>query len=88
LTVGVPVVASAVGGTPDQLGGGRFGYLVPAGDEAAAVAALRRALAPLTESTAAATEDARERFSAKAMADKVIRFYQSLLANQEASVDE
>lgn len=45
LCAGVPVVATAVGGVPDVLRGGRRGRLVPPGDPAALAAALSETLA-------------------------------------------
>jgi glycosyltransferase involved in cell wall biosynthesis len=44
LAAGRPVVATAVGGTPDLLGGGRRGALVPPGDPEALAAAIAAAL--------------------------------------------
>jgi len=44
LTAGVPVVASAVGGIPDQVCDGREALLVPPGDAVALAAALRAVL--------------------------------------------
>ena len=41
---GVPVVATAVGGTPDLLAGGASGMLVPSGDAAAMASAVMRLL--------------------------------------------
>jgi glycosyltransferase involved in cell wall biosynthesis len=46
LSVGTPVVASAVGGVPEVVHDGENGLLVPAGDPAALATALRRMLAP------------------------------------------
>jgi glycosyltransferase involved in cell wall biosynthesis len=40
--LGVPVVAAAVGGVPEALGGGEAGLLVPPADAAATAAAVRR----------------------------------------------
>lgn len=44
MAVGRPVVATAVGGTPEAIDDGRTGLLVPAGDTAALAAALARLL--------------------------------------------
>jgi len=44
MAAGVPVVATAVGGVPEVLDGGRAGRLVPYGDAAALAAALRATL--------------------------------------------
>lgn len=88
LTAGVPVVASAVGGTPEQLGHGRFGYLVAPGDEAAAAAALQQAFASPASFISAAAAYARSRFSAEAMTGAVVRFYRSLLTQPEADIGQ
>lgn len=84
---GVPVVASAVGGTPDLLGHGRFGYLVPAGDEGAARAALCQVLRSPAGRTAAAKEHARAGHGAAVMASKVLRLYRALLARQGGAIE-
>jgi glycosyltransferase involved in cell wall biosynthesis len=42
MVLGIPVVATAVGGVPDLLDGGRAGLLVPAADPEALGAALAR----------------------------------------------
>jgi glycosyltransferase involved in cell wall biosynthesis len=42
LACGTPVVATAVGGIPEQVDDGQDGFLVPAGDAAALAAALQR----------------------------------------------
>jgi glycosyltransferase involved in cell wall biosynthesis len=49
LAAGRPVVATAVGGTPDLLEGGRFGKLVPVKSPAATAAAIQWALDSPTE---------------------------------------
>jgi len=46
LACGRPVIATDVGGVADVLGEGAFGIMVPAGEEAAFAAALRRMLDP------------------------------------------
>lgn len=40
MAAGLPIVASEIGGIPDQLGGGRYGVLVPPGDVASLAEAL------------------------------------------------
>lgn len=65
MAAGVPVVASAVGGVPEALGGGWCGTLVPPGDAGALARALRSALADLAAARAtaqAALERVRERY--------------------------
>jgi glycosyltransferase involved in cell wall biosynthesis len=83
MAAGVPVVASRVGGLPESVAEGVTGLLAEPGDEAALAAALERLLADrdLRERMGvAARERARERFSARAMAEKTERLYEELLA--------
>jgi glycosyltransferase involved in cell wall biosynthesis len=49
MAAGTPIVASAVGGVPDVLDGGRAGRLVPYGDAAALVTALSAVIDDTTE---------------------------------------
>ena len=49
MAAGTPIVATAVGGVPDVLEGGRAGRLVPYGDSAALAEALRSVVANPTE---------------------------------------
>ncbi len=42
MAAGLPVIGTNTGGTPELLGGGKYGILVPAGDEKALAAALER----------------------------------------------
>ena len=49
MAAGTPIVATAVGGVPDVLEGGRAGRLVPYGDSAALAEALRSVVADPTE---------------------------------------
>jgi glycosyltransferase involved in cell wall biosynthesis len=64
---GLPVIASAVSGTPDVIEDGVTGWLVPPGDAAALTAALRRLYADRTIDAMAkrAQAFAQERFSAE-----------------------
>jgi glycosyltransferase involved in cell wall biosynthesis len=83
MAAGVPVVASRVGGLPESVAEGVTGLLAEPGDEAALAAALERLLADRDRREAmgvAARERARERFSARAMAEKTERLYEDLLA--------
>jgi glycosyltransferase involved in cell wall biosynthesis len=82
LAAGRPVVATAVGGTPDLLGGGTRGSLVPPADAEALGAAIASALAG-----GAAVEEARragqayvlERHSVRRLLDDVDQLYRELL---------
>jgi glycosyltransferase involved in cell wall biosynthesis len=67
---GTPVVATAVGGVPAVVDGGRCGALVPSGDAAALADAVREALAggeAVRERTAAARQRAEAHYGADAM---------------------
>jgi glycosyltransferase involved in cell wall biosynthesis len=77
MAIGLPIVATAVGGVPDVLDHGRAGALVPKGDEAALRAAMRRvreepawarALADAARTRAAA-------YSLDAMVDAYLALY-------------
>jgi glycosyltransferase involved in cell wall biosynthesis len=82
LACGIPVVATAVGGIPEQVDEGITGFLVPAGDSGAMAGRmkllhddrqLRRALA------GAAAETARRRFSLDRMVDDYVAWYEEIL---------
>ncbi len=56
MAAGVPTAATAVGGVPDLLDGGRRGELCPPADPAALAAAVERALAPAARTRAAGVQ--------------------------------
>jgi glycosyltransferase involved in cell wall biosynthesis len=72
---GVPVVATAVGGTPELLGEGAFGVLVPAGEPAALAAAMANALAD-PAGTRTRSRAARERVFANYSEARMIQDYE------------
>jgi len=81
LACGVPVVASRVGGIPEQVTG-ETGVLVEPGDPEALAAALDRLLADPERRErmgAAAARDARERFSLERAVDAYLELYCSLV---------
>jgi glycosyltransferase involved in cell wall biosynthesis len=78
--LGVPVVATAVGGIPDVIESGRTGLLVPARDPAALANALERALAD-PEAARRRAEAARltvKAFSADAMVERTLQEYDTV----------
>jgi glycosyltransferase involved in cell wall biosynthesis len=80
-----PVVATAVGGTPDLLGGGSRGILVPPSDPAALSAAILSALAGGPEIDAARTAGQSyvlAHHSARRLLDDLDDLYRELLASQ------
>jgi glycosyltransferase involved in cell wall biosynthesis len=80
LAVGTPVVASAVGGIPEQLSE-ETGVLVEPGDAAGLAAAIERLLADgelRARMSAAATADARTRFSLDRQLDAYLALYDRL----------
>ena len=84
-TLGVPVVATAVGGIPDVVADGLNGRLVPSGDPEALARALVEALEHPEESRRMA-ERARgtvEAFSVDRMVERTLEEYRAVLQEQE-----
>jgi glycosyltransferase involved in cell wall biosynthesis len=83
MIAGVPVIATAVGGTDEVVRDGETGTLVPPGDASALAAAIRRVLGDRERSSrladAARALVAREH-SVEAMVASVSRLYETLLA--------
>ena len=82
MAVGLPVVASAVGGIPELIVDGRTGYLVPPGDARALAECLRRLLLnPAQQRTLgdAGLARARQHFSSEGMVETISKIYDSLL---------
>lgn len=81
--MGVPVVASSVGGVPELVERGRTGALVPPGDPAALAEAVNGALSDRREAlrmARTAREEAHRRFSSENVMPGYARFYEELLA--------
>jgi glycosyltransferase involved in cell wall biosynthesis len=82
MAVGLPIVATAVGGVPDVVRDGWSARLVPSGDEAA----LRQALDQLRRDPNAAAEMGRrarqesQRYSASTMTSRYLDLYHHCLA--------
>jgi glycosyltransferase involved in cell wall biosynthesis len=88
LAAGRPVVATRVGGTPDLLGDGRRGALVPPGDAAALAAGIVDALRgsePLLARVRAGQAYVLAQHSARRLIDDVDALYQELLARPAAA---
>jgi glycosyltransferase involved in cell wall biosynthesis len=88
LACGTPVVATAVGGIPEQIIEGETGFLLPAGD----AAALAERLTQLAQSPAlvramgsAARRDAACRFSLERMAGEYQKLYQEMIEKRTAT---
>jgi glycosyltransferase involved in cell wall biosynthesis len=84
MAAGRPVVATAVGGTPDLLGGGSRGRLVPAADPEALSAAVAAALDGGPEVDAArraAQSYVLDHHSVRRLLDDVDGLYRELLGN-------
>jgi len=81
LMCGLPVVATRVGGIPDQVG--PHGYIVPPGDPAALAETLRQALADVAAEKikhAEISKYATQRYSAETMADEHLTLYRRVRA--------
>jgi glycosyltransferase involved in cell wall biosynthesis len=83
LACGVPVVASAVGGIPEQLDEGRTGFLVPPGDASALTMRVAQVLEQpclQREMSALAAATARRRFDLERQVDAYLEWYRELTA--------
>jgi glycosyltransferase involved in cell wall biosynthesis len=81
LACGVPVVASAVGGIPEQLDEGRTGFLVPPGDASALTIRVAQVLEQpclRQEMSALAAATARRRFDLERQVDAYLEWYREL----------
>jgi len=81
LALGVPVVASRVGGLPDVVVDGRTGLLVPPGDAGAVAAAISELLADPARAQAlgrAGREHVEQQFTVERMVDGYRRVYEEL----------
>ncbi len=83
MSAGVPVVATAVGGVPEQIVPETTGLLVPPGDPQALAASLKRLIgdADLRRSLAgAARKDVRNRFTCDVQAGHYVELFERVLA--------
>ena len=84
MAAGVPVVASRIGGIPEQVIDGREGLLVPPGDVDALAAAMARLWTEpelATAMGARARQTVRERFSPSAHVSGLVDIYQNAIAS-------
>jgi glycosyltransferase involved in cell wall biosynthesis len=88
MACGLPVVATAVGGIPEQVEDGVTGFLVPPGDEKVMIAAVKRLLTDeslrcrLGENAA---NDAQKRFDLERQVDEYLEWYEEICHNSTAS---
>lgn len=88
LACGTPVVATAVGGIPEQIIEGKTGSLVPPGDSelmAQRIIDLMGDPLMVGAMSTAAVEDARARFSHERMVDDYLDFYATVLAEERGT---
>ena len=84
LACGTPVVATAVGGIPEQIADGETGYLVPAGDSLAMAARVKQLLenGDLRQRMGArAAETAVDRFGLQRMVEDYLAFYEQIVVD-------
>ncbi|MBL0058666.1 MAG: glycosyltransferase [Elusimicrobia bacterium] len=84
MCMGVPVVATDVGGNSELVKDGKTGLLVPPGDAGALASAIRRLLADRTlaqEMARAAGENVRLHYSLESMVEKTMSLYERLVAS-------
>jgi glycosyltransferase involved in cell wall biosynthesis len=82
MACGTPVVATAVGGIPEQVEDGRSGFLVPAGDAGALAGQLTRLLSDhelRSRMGLRAAQWGRERFDLSRQADTYLAWYRELI---------
>jgi glycosyltransferase involved in cell wall biosynthesis len=83
LMLGVPTVATSVGGLPELVQDGRTGWLAPPKDPVALADAIEAALSNPAEARRRSEEGerlARRMFDIRSMADSVLGFYDAILA--------
>ncbi len=87
LACGTPVVATAVGGIPEQIADGRTGFLVPPADVSAMAARIVQALDENTnqQMSAAASQEAVVRFSLDRYVEDHLKWYKNILQNFQDS---
>lgn len=86
MSLGVPVVASRVGGVPEVVEEGRTGLLIAAGDAEALASAARELIrdrSQAVEMGRRARRFVRTRLSSAAMAEATLELYQSCLADRK-----
>lgn len=83
MCMGVPVVATEVGGNGELVRDGKTGFLVPPADASALALAIRRQLSDRATSHAmaeTAQREVRENYSIDSMVDKTIALYERLMS--------
>lgn len=82
LACGTPVVATAIGGIPEQIEDGVTGFLVPPGNAEAMAASIQKLLQSPTlqeQMGVQAVKAARQRFDLERMVDDYLEWYQEIL---------
>ena len=85
LACGTPVIATDVGGIPEQIDDGKTGFLVPPGNPKEMAAAMQKILQDTSlhhQMSLQAAETARRRFDVNQMVAEYLKWYREILSSR------